>query len=120
VTKSFVSVGVTVFISDGVPARMFQFVRPFFEGMGYDLPKYSIPVEPLMLLMKAREWLHFKAGIPAPMFTPHELSKLTVSTVVSSAAASRDFDYRPVKTVGDGMREAVAYYRALEQDSPPG
>ncbi|MCB1689612.1 MAG: NAD-dependent epimerase/dehydratase family protein [Halioglobus sp.] len=103
------------FISDGVPARMFQFARPFFEGLGYSIPKYSIPVPPLMLLMKAWQWLHFRIGIRPPLFTPHELSKLTVSTVVSSAAAARDFGYRPIRTVGDGMREAVAYYRALEQ-----
>ena len=105
------------FISDGVPSRMFEFVRPFFDGLGYPLPKYSMPVAPLMWLMKLWEWLHFKTGILEPMFTPHELSKLTVSTVVSSAAAARDFGYRPVKTVADGMCEAVAYYRALERDS---
>ncbi len=103
------------FISDGVPARMFQFARPFFEGLGYQIPRYSVRVAPVMQLMKVWEWLHFKMGIPAPMFTPHELSKLTVSTVVSSAAASRDFGYRPVKTVAEGMREAVEYYLALEQ-----
>ncbi|CAA0079343.1 3 beta-hydroxysteroid dehydrogenase/Delta 5--_4-isomerase [Halioglobus japonicus] len=101
------------FISDGVPARMFQFARPFFEGLGYELPKYSIPVAPVMLLMRAWQWLHFKAGIRAPMFTPHELTKLTVSTVVSSAAAARDFGYKPVKTVSEGMREAVEFYREL-------
>ncbi len=107
--------GKAYFVSDGVPARMFHFVRPFFEGMGYQVPRYSIPLSPLMLLMRAWQWLHFKTGIRAPMFTPHELSKLTVSTVVSSAAAARDFGYRPVKTVGDGMSEAVAYYRAMER-----
>jgi 3beta-hydroxy-delta5-steroid dehydrogenase/steroid delta-isomerase len=103
------------FISDGVPARMFQFARPFFEGLGYRVPKYSVPVEPVMQLMRAWEWLHFKTGIPEPLFTPHELQKLTVSTVVSSAAASRDFGYRPLKTVEQGMSEAVAHYRAIEQ-----
>lgn len=107
--------GRAYFISDGVPARMFQFARPFIEGLGYKMPRYSIPLAPLMLLMRAWQWLHFKAGIPQPMFTPHELSKLSVSTVVSSAAAARDFGYRPVKTVADGMREAVAYYRELRE-----
>jgi 3beta-hydroxy-Delta5-steroid dehydrogenase / steroid Delta-isomerase len=107
--------GKAYFISDGVPARMFQFVKPFFEGLGYALPKYSIPAAPLMLLMRAWQWLHFKIGIPAPIFSPHEINKLTISHVVSSAAAARDFGYRPVKSVGEGMREAVEYYIALER-----
>lgn len=107
--------GKAYFISDGVPARMFHFVRPLLEGLGYQLPRYNIPVAPLMLLMRAWQWLHFKTGIPAPIFSPHELIKLSTSTVVSSAAAARDFGYRPVKTVVEGMREAVEYYRALEQ-----
>jgi 3beta-hydroxy-delta5-steroid dehydrogenase/steroid delta-isomerase len=111
--------GKAYFVSDGVPARMFQFVQPLFVGLGYQLPKYNIPVEPLIVLMRAWQWLHFKTGFPAPPFSPHELSKLTVSTVVSSAAAARDFGYRPVTSVGEGMREAVAYYRALEQGESP-
>lgn len=107
--------GKAYFVSDGVPARMFQFVQPLFAGLGYPLPKYAIPVESLTVLMRAWQWLHFKTGIPAPSLSPHELNKLAVSTVVSSAAAARDFGYRPVKSVGEGMREAVAYYRAQEQ-----
>ena len=107
--------GKAYFISDGVPARMFQFARPFIEGLGYRVPRFSIPTATLMWLMTAWEWLHFKAGIPVPMFTPHELTKLTVSTVVSSAAASRDFGYRPVQTVAEGMREAVAHYLGADQ-----
>ena len=107
--------GKAYFISDGVPARMFQFVEPLFTGLGYARPRYTIPVESLTLLMRAWQWLHFKIGITAPLLSPHELNKLAVSTVVSSAAAARDFGYRPVKSVGEGMREAVAYYRAQGQ-----
>lgn len=106
--------GRAYFISDGVPARMFEFVKPVFEGLGYPLPRYSIPVGPLKLLLRAWQWLHFKLGIPSPVLSPHELDKLSVSHVVSSAAAARDFAYRPVKSVGEGMREAVAYYRARD------
>jgi 3beta-hydroxy-delta5-steroid dehydrogenase/steroid delta-isomerase len=110
--------GKAYFISDGVPARMFQFLQPFFEGMGYQLPKYDIPLEPLTKLLRAWQWLHFKTGMPAPAFSPYELRKATVSTVVSSAAAARDFGYRPLKPVSEGMREAIAYYRALDQEQP--
>jgi 3beta-hydroxy-delta5-steroid dehydrogenase/steroid delta-isomerase len=101
---------------------MFDFVRPMFEGLGYAIPRPNIPAAPLLLLMSAWQWLHFKLGIPEPAFTPYELKKLTVSTIADSHAAARDFGYAPVKSVAEGMREAVAYYRALDKsaaDNPP-
>ena len=104
--------GRAYFISDGEPAAMFDFVKPFFEGLGYRVPKANIPAAPVYLMMKAWEWLHFKIGIAEPLFTPHELNKLTISHVVSSDAAARDFGYQPIRSVADGMRESIEYYRA--------
>lgn len=107
--------GRAYFITDGEPARMFEFVRPLFEGLGYTIPRPNIPAAPLMLLMRGWQWLHFKIRFPPPIFSPHELSKLTTSSVASSDAAERDFGYRPVRTVGEGMQEAIAYYRAKQR-----
>jgi 3beta-hydroxy-Delta5-steroid dehydrogenase / steroid Delta-isomerase len=107
--------GKAYFITDGEPARMFEFARPLFEGLGYSIPRPNIPAAPLMVLMRGWQWLHFKLGIPAPIFSPHELSKLVTSSVAYSDAATRDFGYRPVRTVAEGMREAIAYYRAQER-----
>jgi 3beta-hydroxy-delta5-steroid dehydrogenase/steroid delta-isomerase len=104
--------GKAYFISDGAPAHMFDFVRPFFEGLGYQVPKPSIPAAPLRAMMTAWQWLHFKVGIPAPLFSPHELNKLTISHVINSDAAKRDFGYEPIKSVAQGMSESIAYYLA--------
>lgn len=38
-------------------------------------------------------------------------NKLVISHVVYSDAAARDFGYEPVKTVAQGMAEAIASYR---------
>ena len=110
--------GKAYFVSDGHPAAFFEFVRPFVEGMGYQLPRFSIPAKPIYLTMKALEWAHFRLGLPEPLLTPHELNKATVSHVVSSAAAERDFNYRPIKTVEEGMDETVAYYRDKQGLAP--
>ena len=104
--------GKAYFISDGEPARMFDFVRPLFEGLGYQVPKRNIPAAPMRLIATLWQWLHFKLGIPEPLFSPHELNKLTISQVVHCDAAKRDFDYESVKTVAEGMTESIAYYRA--------
>jgi 3beta-hydroxy-delta5-steroid dehydrogenase/steroid delta-isomerase len=103
--------GKAYFVSDGEPARLFRFVRPLFEGLGYEVPKKSIPAAPLRAVLTAWQWLHFKTGISEPFISPHELNKATISHVVSSAAATRDFAYQPIKTVALGMSETVAYYQ---------
>jgi 3beta-hydroxy-delta5-steroid dehydrogenase/steroid delta-isomerase len=110
--------GKAYFISDGEPARMFDFVRPFFEGMGYQVPKPNIPAAPLGLLMSLWQWMHFKLGLPEPLFSPHELNKLTISHVVNSNAARRDFGYEPIKGIAEGMTESVAYYHELAAKIP--
>lgn len=106
--------GRAYFVADGAPARMFEFARPLFEGLGYSIPRVNVPAAPLLWLMRGWQWLHFKVGVAPPIFSPHELSKLTTSSVASSDAATRDFGYRPVRSVADGMQDAVAYYRAKE------
>jgi len=104
--------GKAYFVSDGEPARIFDFVRPLFEGLGYQVPQRSIPATPLRAMVTIWQWLHFKLGISEPIFTPHELNKLTISNVIHSDAARRDFGYVPIKSVAEGMAEAIAHYRA--------
>ncbi|MGI9285709.1 MAG: NAD-dependent epimerase/dehydratase family protein [Pseudomonadales bacterium] len=104
--------GKAYFVSDGEPAHMFDFARPLFEGLGYRVPKANIPAAPVRGFMTAWQWLHFKLGLPEPLFSPHELDKLTISHVVHSDAARRDFEYHPVKSVAECMAESIEYYRA--------
>lgn len=104
--------GKAYFISDGEPAAMFDFIKPFFEGLGYQVPKANIPAAPLKGVMQAWQWLHFKFGISEPLFTPHELNKLVISYVISSDAAARDFGYQPLVSVAEGMKTAVESYRS--------
>ncbi len=103
--------GKAYFISDGAPERMFDFVRPFFEGLGHQVPTANIPAAPIRTMMRAWQWLHFKLGIAEPLFSPHELNKLTISHVINSEAAKRDFGYQPIKSVAEGMTESIDYYR---------
>ena len=114
-TPDAVQAGKAYFVSDGEPARLFEFVRPMFEGLGYSVPKRNIPAGPIRLVMTLWQWLHFKLGIAEPPFSPHELNKLTMSTVVYSDAAQRDFGYQPVISVADGMADAIAFYRGQGQ-----
>lgn len=103
--------GNAYFVSDGEPAHMFDFAQPLFEGLGYRVPRANLPAAPLRALMAIWQWMHFKWGVPEPLFSPHELNKLTISHVIHSDAAARDFGYQPIKSVAECMTECIDYYR---------
>lgn len=102
--------GKAYFVTDNHPLHMFDFMRPFVEGLGYKFPKIDIPSGPMLALMRLWQFLHFRIGLPRPLFTPHELRKLTISHVGTSADAERDFGYQPIVSAEEAMARCVAYY----------
>jgi 3beta-hydroxy-delta5-steroid dehydrogenase/steroid delta-isomerase len=108
--------GNAYFVTDNYPKPLFEFMRPLIEGLGYKMPRINIPYPPVLGFLRAWQWLHFRVGIPAPPFTPHEVRKLAISHRASSAAATRDFGYEPKVTHDEAMERCLAHYRErLEQ-----
>ncbi|HET6416587.1 MAG TPA: NAD-dependent epimerase/dehydratase family protein [Polyangiales bacterium] len=103
--------GKAYFVTDGRPLPLFEFMRPLIEGMGYKVPKLDIPYRPVLAFLRLWQYLHFRIGLPAPFFSPHEIRKLAISHCASSAAAERDFDYRPIVSPDDAMARCLAHYR---------
>ena len=79
------------------------------------MPKLSIPVAPILAMMRAQQYLHFKIGLPAPVLTPHEMLKVSVSHCSTNEAAERDFQYKPSHTPEEAMQQSLAYYAALQE-----
>ncbi|HSN81733.1 MAG TPA: NAD-dependent epimerase/dehydratase family protein [Polyangiales bacterium] len=102
--------GKAYFVGDGRPMPMFEFFRPMTEALGYQMPKIDIPAKPVMIAMRLWQYLHFKLGVPRPIFTPHELAKLTISQCGTNEEANRDFGYEPIVSAEDAMSECIAYY----------
>lgn len=103
--------GRAYFVGDGRPMPMFEFFRPMTEALGHQMPKIDLPAEPVMLAMRAWQYLHFKLGVPRPLFTPHELAKLTISHRGTNEEAARDFGYEPLVGAGEAMRRCIDYYQ---------
>ena len=103
--------GNAYFVTDNHPLPLFEFMRPLIEGLGYKVPKLNIPYRPVLAFLRFWQYLHFRIGLPAPLFTPHEIRKLAISHRASSAEAERDFGYRPVLTPDEAMARSLAHYR---------
>ena len=103
--------GRAYFVTDNHPLPLFEFMRPLIEGLGYKIPKINIPYRPVLLFLRLWQYLHFRVGLPAPPFTPHEIRKLAISHVASSEAANRDFGYQPVVSPEEAMVRCLAHYK---------
>jgi 3beta-hydroxy-delta5-steroid dehydrogenase/steroid delta-isomerase len=70
----------------------------------------NIPYRPVIAFLRLWQFLHFRIGLPAPLFTPHEIRKLAISHRATSAEAERDFGYRPVVSPEEAMERCLEYY----------
>jgi len=103
--------GQAYFVTDNHPMHLFEFMRPLIEGLGYKVPSVNIPYRPVLGLLRLWQYLHFRLGLPKPLFGPHEVRKLSISHVASSAEAERDFGYRPVVSPDEAMAICLSHYR---------
>jgi 3beta-hydroxy-delta5-steroid dehydrogenase/steroid delta-isomerase len=103
--------GKAYFVTDNQPLPLFEFMRPLIEGLGYRIPKLDIPYRPVLSFLRLWQYLHFRIGLPAPPFTPHEIRKLAISHRPTSDAAKRDFGYEPIVTPDEAMARCLAHYR---------
>jgi 3beta-hydroxy-delta5-steroid dehydrogenase/steroid delta-isomerase len=75
------------------------------------MPKLNIPYRPVIAFLRLWQFLHFRIGLPAPLFSPHEVRKLAISHCASSAEAERDFGYQPIASPDDAMSLCLTHYR---------
>ena len=103
--------GKAYFVTDREPLPLFEFMRPLIEGLGYKMPKVNIPYRPVLGFLRFWQYLHFRFGLPKPLFTPHEVRKLAISHVASDEAAERDFGYEPPVSPAEAMSRCLSYYK---------
>jgi 3beta-hydroxy-delta5-steroid dehydrogenase/steroid delta-isomerase len=105
--------GQAYFINDGEPINMFEFSRPVVEACGQRWPKLRISGVFVRFVMTIWQWLHFRVGLPKPLFEPLAVERLYLDNYFSIAKAERDLGYRPLFTTVQAMVECLPYYLEL-------
>ena len=59
------------------------------------------------------QWLHFRVGLPKPLFEPLAVERLYLDNYFSIAKAQRDLGYQPLFTTQEAMRDCMPYYLEL-------
>lgn len=97
------------FIHDNAVQNPFEFYRPIIEVLGHKVPSLSLPAGLLRPFMALQQALHFKFGIAAPMLSPHELDKISITHWASTAKAQKQLGYQPIKSYQQAIEESVTY-----------
>lgn len=79
-------------------------------GLGKAPPRWRMPLWMLKSGARFGDLLQFLSGRPVPL-TTQQLTKLIGCASYSSAAITREFDYRPVYSFEKTVPELVAFYR---------
>jgi 3beta-hydroxy-Delta5-steroid dehydrogenase / steroid Delta-isomerase len=105
--------GQAYFINDGEPINMFEFSRPVVEACGQRWPRLRVSGAFVRWVMTIWQWLHFRVGLPKPLFEPLAVERLYIDNYFSIAKAERDLGYRPLFTTEQAMHECLPYYLEL-------
>ena len=104
--------GKAYFITDEEPMNLIEWFRPLIEGLGYRVPKRSIPAPIAYAAAYLMEWLH-RFGGPRPFLTRLEVHNCTTSFTFRCDRARRDLGYQPTIGRDEGMARCVARYRDM-------
>jgi 3beta-hydroxy-delta5-steroid dehydrogenase/steroid delta-isomerase len=92
---------------------MFEFSRPVVEACGQRWPRLRVSGALVRWVMMIWQWLHFRVGLPKPLFEPLAVERLYIDNYFSIAKAERDLGYRPLFTTEQAMHECLPYYLDL-------
>ncbi len=99
--------GQCYFITDHHPAtNLFTFMEPFLSGLGYPVPRMSIPYCAAYVLA----WIT-EAVNPASNFNRFAVIQTCVDHTFVHHRAKRDFGYRPVVSLDESIARTVAWFR---------
>jgi 3beta-hydroxy-delta5-steroid dehydrogenase/steroid delta-isomerase len=105
--------GQAYFINDAEPINMFEFARPVLEACGQPLPRLRVNGQVVRAAMTGWQRLHFRFGLPAPLFEPLAVERLYLDNYFSVAKASRDLGYQPLFTTEQALAQCLPYYVKL-------
>jgi len=102
--------GQAYFITDHEPTYFFDFFPPILEGLGYRLKTRNIPFGVAMLSAKIATWwdhLPWNKNKKAPNLTPYSVASTARDFSFVSDKAQQDFDYQPVVSKEDAIKETI-------------
>ncbi|KAG6608656.1 Short-chain dehydrogenase/reductase family 42E member 1, partial [Cucurbita argyrosperma subsp. sororia] len=122
-----IAAGQPYYVSDGYPVNSFEFVQPLLNSLGYEWPKFYMPVSKALLLGKffaalytiLYPWLN-RWWLPHPLMLPAEIYKVGISNYFSYLKAKEELGYIPMVSSKEGMAATISYWQERKRKSLDG
>ena len=88
-----------------------EFFRPLVKGMGFQFPRWNVPMKPLYAVAWVWEWLHAVLRIPPPPLACLELSKVATTHHFSIDKAKQEMGWHPKWHSERAIEESVNWYK---------
>ena len=106
--------GQCYFITNGQPIRFWAFIGTVLAETGCVGPTKNISFRLAYAFAYVMELLHWLLGRLInfrPTITRHMVCIMACHHWFSHEKATRDFGYRPIVTLEDGLRQTISYFR---------
>ena len=106
--------GQAYFITDDAPTNFYDFMEPFLQGLGYNIPTQAIPYPVaygLAVLLETGQRL--RVPLPATLLslTRYTVASTCVDFYFSHAKATRDFGYEPIVSRPEAIKTTLAWLK---------
>lgn len=114
--------GQAYFITNKEPIKFWEFVSLVLEGLGYQRPRFKLPLFAIMPLAILVEWMYKLLGpygMPVPQFTPSRMRLLSCNRTFNCSKANDLLGYAPIVTLQDAIKVTVESYSHLRAEVQP-
>ncbi|KAH9314557.1 hypothetical protein KI387_023184 [Taxus chinensis] len=113
--------GKAYFITNMEPIKLWEFLSLLLEGLGYQRPKISVPLDLVMPIAWVVEWTYKKLapyGMAMPQFTPRRIRLLACTRTFNCSKAQNCIGYSPRVSLQEGMRLTIESFQHLRSQVP--
>ncbi|MCB9421941.1 MAG: NAD-dependent epimerase/dehydratase family protein [Ardenticatenaceae bacterium] len=106
--------GQAYFITDDAPTNFYDFMEPFLQGLGYDIPIQSIPyglAYALAIVLETLQRLHVPLPPTLLSLTRYTVASTCIDFHFTHAKASRDFGYQPLVSRPEAIAATLNWLR---------
>ncbi|KAK1393690.1 3beta-hydroxysteroid-dehydrogenase/decarboxylase [Heracleum sosnowskyi] len=111
--------GEAYFITNMEPIKFWEFASLLLTGLGYDRPRYRVPVRVLMPMahMMAGIYTAFSQyGMKVPYFTPSRVTLLSCNRTFNCTKANDRLGYSPIVPLKEGINRTIESFSHLRAE----
>eukprot|EP01137_Pigoraptor_chileana_P000180 Opistho-2@35890 len=107
-------------ITNDEPIRFWDFLGRILTGLGYPAPQSNLPYRFVYVIAVILQFFCFilrPITVIKPTFTPMKVALAGTYHYYDCSAAKRDFGYKPIVKLSDGIADTLEHFRHLRNEN---